>query len=193
MPEGSDYNQSEIITLLVGKYPVVPFKVHEDLLTSKSEYFRAALTHSFIESEEKVVRLGHAKVDSVKSFLDWASTGSFVIKRSVDKNIWAYQFADYIYSEAFCNTIVDTFRSFDKKNNYFTRRRHILKLHDIGLGDSRLAKMILRDVVNASRETPHKWWGTKEKDLTKWVSYHELLEFLSLTIILYKSNPARHL
>ena len=63
-----DYRQ--IVSIEVGSEKET-FRVHKDLLVSKSEFFRAALKDSWIESQNGSVTLADTKVPEFEIFVHW--------------------------------------------------------------------------------------------------------------------------
>jgi hypothetical protein len=63
-------------TVLVG-HSKDRFVVHENLLTHYSEFFRAALTGSFKEAEDKIVKLGNTHGFTFECFVHWLYTQRF--------------------------------------------------------------------------------------------------------------------
>jgi hypothetical protein len=63
-------NFKNIITVLVGP-DERGFILHQDLVCTKSKFFRAACSKQWLEGQEKVVRLPEAKVAAFQMFCHW--------------------------------------------------------------------------------------------------------------------------
>ncbi|KAL9023648.1 MAG: hypothetical protein Q9180_008157 [Flavoplaca navasiana] len=101
----------EVVTILVG-LEETPFRIHEGLLCSKSEYFRAAFEGSFKESTEKSVHLRDDDPKVFQFYATWIYTQKLVINSTngqlkVDICCRLYVLADKLGSEDVQNKAIN--------------------------------------------------------------------------------------
>ncbi|KAF3909278.1 hypothetical protein ABW20_dc0107101 [Dactylellina cionopaga] len=79
------------VTLVVGEWSPGEeeqreFKVHENVLAPQSEFFKAALTSGFRETQEKRVELPGIKPETMVNILEWVYRAEiWVIHRTISR------------------------------------------------------------------------------------------------------------
>jgi BTB/POZ domain len=110
----TSFATSEIITVYVGQERTA-YKLHKDLLISKSPYFRASLSSCFPEGRTFEVHLAEDVPAAFDIFVQWLYSGSVSpIKNEGDVNVKtrAYIMADALLVSELKNDLMDRIRKF---------------------------------------------------------------------------------
>ncbi|GAB1734629.1 hypothetical protein NU195Hw_g1932t1 [Hortaea werneckii] len=120
---------SKTISVVVGKNSSDPFNVHESLLVSSSEFFKAALSADWEEDRPKVLHLSCLKPVNFQIYLDWlygsgdvdielvvtASLADFGVPapgegdlRVIDRLCELWILGDYLLDNDFKNAVIKT-------------------------------------------------------------------------------------
>ena len=148
------------------------------------------MTHSFAESEDRVFCLEQEDVDGVGSFINWLYTGKYAVVSFESRSyLWEYQLADRFCCEGFCNTIVDVVFAKHEKEKHRMSKRILLTLYEIGLGDSTIAKLGLKQAVKASLCKPESWINKNAESLDTWLGQPQLLLDYATEVARYQKKP----
>lgn len=109
-----------VVLVLVGKEEQKSY-IHENLLTSNSDFFKKALTKDWKEGQERIVTMPEIEVDIFKIWMQWLYTGKMFLTKEDDiyttpEGIlsweWArwegcYNLADFLQDHDFKDACID--------------------------------------------------------------------------------------
>lgn len=155
---------SETISVVVGKNSSDPFNVHESLLVSSSEFFKAALSADWKEDRLEVLHLSCLKPVNFQIYLDWlygsgdvdidlvvtASLADFGVPapgegdlRVVDRLCELWILGDYLLDNAFKNAVIKTILCLGVTNSRMILPNTVQRIVDGTLTDSGLCRWLL--------------------------------------------------
>lgn len=81
-----------MLTIRVGKEPFrIDFVAHQSVLTSRSEFFRAAMTGNWSEANSRVVKLPEDSPPIVALYLNYIYTGQLTTMRKTEEELSTLQ------------------------------------------------------------------------------------------------------
>ncbi|RMZ70239.1 btb poz domain containing [Pyrenophora seminiperda CCB06] len=143
------------------------FHIHTSLLTTKSLYFRAALTGPYTESTENSVKLDDVCVEHFELLISWLYNGVLPApfkdrKPAYYTLLHAYVLADRFAFEGLRNAVVDTMSDLADRTNSVLTPSDTRILYD-GIRDSAPLRRLVLDLFAFKKtdrllETHGDWW-----------------------------------
>lgn len=160
-------------------------------MTSKSEFFRGCFEGSFKESDSNSTLLEDDTPGAVAIFLEWLYTSK--LRHDATRNkalVENYKFADKILCEEYHNTFMDTIRLRHAKDHTLIRARNLVRLYDMGLSSSPLARFG-REAIGQYMVTMSEEWvgeGGFVGDLEEYKTAPEVMSDLMVQVLEYQIN-----